>query len=82
MSGISRNDWLVAIEEAEKGQLPAEDPSVLTAVDLADLLGLCESATRRRIRHLVEANKAEITSKLIRLSDGRLKRVTAYRLLT
>ncbi len=79
MTEITRDEWLTAIKDAQV--LPRPEPDVFTMQELAGLLGMGRQAATQRVRLLVTAGKVEQTVKVIRASDGRLRTVTAYRLL-
>lgn len=77
---ISRDEWLTALQEAEAVPLP-NDPSVLSISELGSLFGVGVAAATRKARVLLAAGKAVRTDKLIRQSDGRVRKVPAYRLV-
>ena len=74
---IAREAWLRAL--GESGEPP--DPDALTAMELADLLGLGQTAVRVRLEKLLRAGKATKAWKTVIDSAGRTQRVTAYRLV-
>lgn len=77
MSGISRDDWLRALDEAVQadGDL---DPDALTVLEFAQMCGIPSTTARRRLDLMVEHGKAERVRKR---SAGRIVTVTAYRLM-
>jgi predicted transcriptional regulator len=78
---ITRDDWLKALTEAQAAPLP-DDPTVLTLRELGELLKLSREQASRKVQFLVEAGKAERTTKLIRRAgDMYPRKVNAYRLL-
>ena len=77
MSGINRDDWLRAVEEAEAVTV---DPSAVTIAELGDVLGLRKDATIRRVSKLIALGKATAVQKWIKDRSGRPQRVNAYRL--
>lgn len=77
---ITRDEWLAAIEAA-KAEPPPNDPNVLTTAELADVLGVGRCAAERAARNLVNAGSAERTTKVIRMVNGGLRTVPAYRLI-
>ena len=77
---ITRDDWLAALSEAQS-TLPEQDPNVLSTVELSEVLGCNVSTAKRKAAILVKAGKVEQSEKLIRMTNGGLKRVPAWRLL-
>ena len=76
---ITRDDWLAALADATAP--PPDDPDLLTVRELGEVLGLSREQTSRKVRILVAAGKAEQGHKLLRMADGRVVKVPAYRLL-
>lgn len=74
---ISRDDWLQALTAADS----LGDPDALTTDELAVLLGICRTATRRRVKKLVTNGGAVASRKRITDSMGRSQIVTAYKLV-
>jgi hypothetical protein len=80
-SGITRDDWLTAMREAQ-GQAPApDDPSVLTVQEFAALMGICRATAEKRMRALVASGKATHTTKPARRLNGVVSAISAYRLV-
>lgn len=77
---ITRDEWLAALAEAQT-EAPPNDPSVLSASELCSVLGLGRAATDRAIKRLVDSGRAERTTKTIRMINGGLRIVPAYRLI-
>ena len=75
---ITRDEWLSALREAE-GDEP-NDPSLLTACEYADLIGVCATTARAHLRRLVAGGKAVRLSKRIRGIDNKRRIVPAWRL--
>lgn len=75
--GITREEWLKALGEAE---VP-EDPSAFTISELEKLLGCSTSSTKRRVRKLLNERKATVAWKRVATNDGRFMKVPAYKLL-
>lgn len=76
---ITRDDWLKALEEAADAPLPETD--ALSLQELTAIFGVGLAATERRIHRLIAAGAAEETTKPIRMKNGGLRTVAAYRLL-
>lgn len=72
-SGISRDEWIAALNEAQ----PVNDPAALTVTELAELIGISKPAARLRIAALVKAKRAIPTTKRVYRSI-----VPAYRLVS
>lgn len=79
MAGISRDDWLAALQEAREAPLPESD--ALTIRELADLVGVSRVQMWRRVEVMVKAGTAIPTLKLIRRNTTGTMRVPAYRLV-
>lgn len=77
---VDRDAWLTAIRDAQAADLPSSD--ALTVAELGALLGFKKEAAARRAQMLVAAGKAEKTTKRVMITDGQVRTVTAYRLLT
>ena len=69
-----------ALTEAQ-AVLPEQDPSLVTTRELADLLGCNISTAERKADLLVTSGKAERGEKLIRMVNGGIRKVSAWRLL-
>jgi len=80
MTGITRDDWEQALREATRRDLPPDDPSVLTAQELATMLHIDIRTANRKLRILVHAGIATQTKKHVLKSDGSYYPVPAYRL--
>lgn len=78
-SGITRDDWLRAMQEA--GLVHETDDGALTVTEFAEMFNLKSSTARRRLEMLVEAKKARETRKQVEDAQGRKTIVLAYRLL-
>lgn len=74
MSGISRDEWLSALREAD----PTSNPDALTRQELGAMLGLQETATKIRIRKLIADGKLVPAKKQITDASGRPQVVAAY----
>ncbi len=79
MSGISRDLWLSTLAELER---PEDDPTALTAPEFATKFRIAYSTARLKLQGLVDAGRVTRVSKMIKCSDGRMKRVPAYKLVT
>lgn len=77
IKGITREEWLTALGQAE---LP-EDPSALTIEELRKLLGGGRESVKVRVDKLITIGKAKKVTKRILRADGASLRVTAYKLL-
>jgi predicted transcriptional regulator len=76
MSGISRDEWLSALNESD-----VNDPAALSMAELSALLKIARSTAQLRIDRLVKEGKAARTSKVVTTDTGRRYRITAYKLL-
>ena len=79
-SGITREEWLAAISQAEAAQVTS-DPSLLSLYQYADLMGIHFNSARRQLRKLERAGLAEKREKRMRCEDGKVRAVSAWRLL-
>ena len=78
MSGIDRNAWAKALQEARAIEPP---PSrAITTFEFAELLGYSRTQAAKLLKRLVAAKKARVTKKIIRCADGALRVVPAYEL--
>lgn len=77
MQGISRDEWMSALGEAE---IP-NDPSALTMTEIGELLRLGRDATKERVSRLLKEGKATKAQKWATDSAGRKIRVPAYKLV-
>lgn len=75
---ITRDDWLEAVNAAMVKPVPESD--ALTLLEIAAMLNLSPTQTKRRMRVLVAAGGATRTKKAIRRTDGQVVDVAAYRL--
>lgn len=79
-SGITRDEWLHALNEAgfhdEK-----HDPDAVTAPEFAALMGLARLTAERRLKRLVEVGQATRVYKRTLRSDGKPITLPAYRLI-
>ena len=79
-SGITRDDWLQALEES--GVKIVDDRDAVTVLEFAELVGgLSHSGAMRRLRALEEAGRAVKTTKWSSRA-GRRSLSTAFRLVT
>lgn len=76
---ITRDDWLKALHEATTQPPPESD--ALSILELAAVFGVGINAAMRRAARLLAAGAAEETTKQIRMKNGALRTVAAYRLL-
>lgn len=79
-AGISRDEWLAALEEAQSAEL-TNDPNLLSLHEAASLLGLHFNTARRHLRLMVAKGIAERREKRIRAEDGKIRVVPAWRLV-
>ena len=77
MNGITREEWLKALGEADCH----DDPDALSPAELAALIGITTTGARFRIKKLVESGKAIRVTKIITRPDGGRIRVPAYKLV-
>ena len=78
MSGLNREAWQKAIEEAT---LLQTDPNAMTAQEFAAFIGKEVSAAARVIKKLLAAGKITKVQKRITDGIGRYQYVSAYRLI-
>lgn len=78
--GITRDEWLAALNEAAQ-PLPPEETDTMSAVELAKMFGVSRHTMNFRLERLMEMGKAERTTKRIRRTNGSVITVTAYRLI-
>lgn len=78
--GITREEWLSALEAAHAGQADPPDPSWLRLHEIADLWGLHYNTARRHLRVLVMKGLAEQRMRRVMTEDGRLRDVKVWRL--
>lgn len=76
-ASISHDEWLAALESTSR----VDDPEAMTSREIGALLGLSPSATKVRIRKLVDGGKATSARKRMTDSSGRAQWVAAYRLV-
>jgi hypothetical protein len=80
-SGISRDDWLSALESA--GFTQENDQGAITIPEFMAMMGLASlPAASKRLDTLVAQGKAKRTRKVAVGTDGRQLSRVAYRLLT
>jgi hypothetical protein len=78
-SGISRDEWLTALGNAST---PIDDdPSVLTAGEAAELLGVCTRSAWVRLRRLVQSGGAVAVRVRRMTASGHVQTYPAYRLI-
>ncbi len=78
MSGISRDEWLTALKDAEIE--PEHDADAVTIHEFAAMFGLKMGAAKHRLETLVELGKATRTRKRQPSVSGRMIGYIAYRL--
>jgi len=79
-SGISRDEWLKAMQDAQL-ETSEDDQGAMTRSEFAALFGYSDGTSARRLDALVKAGKARETSKRVRDTRGRSVLLRAYRLL-
>jgi len=79
MTGITRDEWLRALDEAGV-RSRADDQDALTQYEYADMMGLPVATARGHLKALVRVGKAIETTKRQQNSYGRLITYKAYRL--
>lgn len=80
-SGISRDDWLKALEEAGCHD-SEDDQQAVTIEEFAEMFQLSRATAERRLRHLDVKGLAMRTRKRAPAMDGRVVQYVAYRLVT
>jgi len=78
--GISRDEWLHALQEANI-DLCIHDPDSITTGEFGEMLNIDRSAAARRLKLLVKAGRATRTTKRVQGSDGRTVTLPAYKLV-
>ena len=78
--GITRDEWLTALNEAAQPEPPAET-DLKTALELAEMSGVSRHTMNIRLARLVAQGKAERTTKPFKRTNGSVITVTAYRLI-
>jgi hypothetical protein len=79
MSGISRDEWLAALGNASAAV--DDDPSVITASEAAELLGICARSAWVRLRRLVQSGGAVAVRARRMTASGHMQTYPAYRLI-
>lgn len=78
-SGISREDWLKALEDAN---VPTEnDQGAVTVQEFADMMGVTRWMAGYNLRKLLSQGRAVRTHKRAMDTGGRCKTHVAYRLV-
>ncbi len=75
---MDRDAWLAALSTVQ----PSHDDEAFTVVELAAIFGLHKTATKDRVRKLVETGAAIAVVKRLPDASGRLQPIPAYRLVT
>lgn len=75
---ISRDEWMRALGDA----VAPTDPDAATVRELADEFGITYGHAGKHVRMLVKEGRAIRTVKVVRLTDGQTRRITAYRLVS
>lgn len=78
MSGITKDDWLRALNEANESV--ADDPEAITIGEFAQMFGLRFHVASYRLRNMLLKGRAVRTSKRGYDGAGRYKTLTAYKL--
>jgi hypothetical protein len=78
-SGISRDEWLSALQSA--GIDDRDDQDAMTPMELGEILGIDRQAAVRRLKKMVKMGKATPTRKRVHDAGGRMQSHTAYRLV-
>ena len=79
MSGITRDEWLKALTEADEAV--ADDRGAVTIAEFAAMFGLRSHVASYRLRNMMLKGRAVRTSKRGYDGAGRLKTLAAYRLV-
>lgn len=79
-AGISREEWLAALEEANAAT-DQSDPNWLSIYEYAALIGCHYNKARRDLKRLVSVGMADQQLRRRRTDDGALRPVMCYRLL-
>ena len=75
-SGITRDDWLAALQEVE--HLSEADTNAVTTIEFMAMTGLKRTTAHARLNQLVEMGKATQTMKQVRDRQGRRVTVPAF----
>ncbi len=78
MSEMNREAWLAALSTVQ----PVYDQDAFTVAELTVIFGLHKSATKERVRKLVQTGAAIAVTKRVPDASGRLQPIPAYRLVT
>lgn len=78
-SGINRDEWLKALNDAGLHD-GTDDQDAVTAAEFGAMFGLPRLTAERRLRALEQAGKATRTRKVTRSVNGRSIPCVAYRL--
>ena len=81
MTGISRDDWIRAVEEANASSIDPDDPAWVSIYEYAELVGCHYNKARRDLKRLVDSGRAEKRDRRRRTDDGAVRLVTCYRLV-
>lgn len=79
-SGIARDEWLKALDEAGVKEVRG-DPSALTIAEFMEMFDIPRHTAARHLKQLERTNKAVRTTKLASGTDGRRLLQIAYRLI-
>jgi hypothetical protein len=82
MSGITRDEWLRAMQEAGIDDCVSNDEDAITVVEFQEMMGVGRSSALARLRALVKAGKATPAIRRAKDRTGRSISVPAYKLLT
>jgi hypothetical protein len=79
-SGISRDDWMRAMESIGVQSLE-DDQSAITIIEFAAMIGAKRDVAKRRLEALVAAGAAVATYKFAPRTDGKRFQMRAFRLV-
>jgi hypothetical protein len=81
-TGITRDDWLSALKEADEASKPVtREPDVMSVREFAEMSGCAETTAKVKIRNLLAAGLVERVNIYLRRSNGTRFPSSGYRLL-
>lgn len=78
---ITREDWLAALEQAEREAHAVPESDAVSVKEFAAMMGIHRLTAQLRLDQLVATGRAQKTTKRVRRASGVPITVPAYRLL-
>ena len=79
MSDITTDEWLAAVEEAQRQR---RTPGAFSTPELADALGVCMETARAKLRIAIAQGRVKLVGREPRLFiDGRTCPIPVYRIV-